>query len=399
MAKKKTRARWGDGQIIQVGDDRFLVRASGGFDADGRRIRPSRVVCGSLTQAKRVLRELQGALDGDDYVPSQDLAFGQWLEEWLEAEVRQKAPGTYELYRRTTDKHIIPALGKIKLQRLRTTHLRQYFNDKGRLAMSTLQQHYIIMHSALDAAVREGIVRENVAKKMMGKPRVDKSESPEDVLMNCWEAEETQRFLKAAQEAGPQWAALFALALDAGARRGELCGLQWSDIDWNEGAITIQRSLRVASREPEFGPVKNKRPRRILITPETLALLKAHRKHQAAVRLAMGPSYHDYNLVFAKEPGRFRHDTVGCPLQANNLGQREYQRIVKAAGVRRIKFHGLRHTCATLLLKARVPVHYVSARLGHKDVGTTLRIYAHAIPSGERELLEDLRRALGLSQG
>ncbi|MEW6106314.1 MAG: tyrosine-type recombinase/integrase [Bacillota bacterium] len=374
MARKKTRARWGDGQIIQVGEDKFLVRASGGFDADGRRIRPSRVVYGSLTQAKKVLRELQGALDRDDYVPSQDLAFGQWLEEWLEAEVRQKAPGTYELYRRTTEKHIIPALGKIKLQRLRTTHLRQYFNDKGRLAMSTLQQHYIIIHSALDAAVREGIVRENVAKKMMGKPRVNKTESPEDVLKNCWEAEEAQRFLKAAREAGPQWAALFTLALDSGMRRGELCGLQWSDIDWNEGTITVQRSLRVASREPEFGPVKNKRPRRILIAPETLALLKAHRKHQAAIKLAMGPSYHDFNLVFAKEPGPFRHDTVGCPLQANNLGQREYLRIIKAAGVRRIKFHGLRHTCATLLLKARVPVHYVSARLGHKDVGTTLRI-------------------------
>lgn len=398
MAKKKTRAQWGDGQVIQLAEDKYLVRASGGTDADGNRIRPARTVYGSRAQAFRVLRELQRELEQNEYVPSQDLTFEQWLKEWLEAEPKQKAPGTYELYKRTAEKHVIPTLGRIKLQRIRTTHLRQYFNEKGSLAMSTLQQHYIIIHSALEAAVHEGLVRENIAKKMMGKPRVDKTESPEDVLMNCWEAEEAQRFLAAAQEAGPQWAAFFTLALDSGMRRGELCGLKWQDVDWSDGAITVQRSLRIASRAPEFGPVKNRRPRRILVAPETMALLRAHRKHQAEVRLACGPAYHDHGLVFAKEPSKQREDTVGCPLQANNLGQREYRRIINAAGVRSIKFHGLRHTCATLLLKARVPVHYVAARLGHKDVGTTLRIYAHAIPSGERELLEDLRRALGLSQ-
>jgi len=293
--------------------------------------------------------------------------------------------------------HLIPALGRVPIQRLRTTHLREYFDEKSQvLAMATLEQHYIIINAALDAAVREGLIRENVAKRMTGKPRADKSDSPRDVLENCWDADEAQRFLAAAREAGPQWAALFTLALDSGMRKGELCGLQWRDIDWQAGTVRVERTLLRAGREPVFGPVKNRRARTIAIAPETLALLKAHRKHQAEIKLAVGPAYHDFDLVFAKEPEPHRQDTVGCPLQANNLGQREYARILKRAKVRPIKFHGLRHTCATLLLKARVPVHYVSARLGHKDIGTTLRVYAHAIPSGEREMLEDLRRVLGL---
>ena len=76
---------------------------------------------------------------------------------------------------------------------------------------------------------------------------------------------------------------------------------------------------------------------------------------------------------------------IGDPLQHNNLGQREYAQIIKAAKVRRIKFHGLRHTCATLLLQARTPVHVVSERLGHATVAMTMEVYAHVLPDMQTE--------------
>jgi integrase len=122
---------------------------------------------------------------------------------------------------------------------------------------------------------------------------------------------------------------------------------------------------------------KNGQSRLIALAAQTVELLKKHKAQQARTRLELGTAYHDHGLVFTK--------TFGEPLQINNLGQREYRRIIQAAGVRSIKFHGLRHTCATLLLKAGTPVKVVSERLGHKRVEMTLNIYAHALPSMQQE--------------
>jgi integrase len=103
--------------------------------------------------------------------------------------------------------------------------------------------------------------------------------------------------------------------------------------------------------------------------------------------MANRTSYRDFDLVFAKEwlDLQKRGDTLGFPMQANNLGEREYAKIIKAAGVKRIKFHGMRHTSATLLLKARTPVHVVAERLGHAQVSMTMEIYAHVLPDMQTE--------------
>jgi integrase len=220
----------------------------------------------------------------------------------------------------------------------------------------------------------------NVAADVEGKPR--RSHNREVARQHAWTADEARGFLAVARAVGPQPAAFYALALDSGARKGELCGLRWCDVDLVAGKMRIVQQLVKPGPTPQFGPPKNGLPRTVSLAAETIALLQAHKRHQARIKMANRTTYADHGLVFAKEWSevRRRGDCLGQPLQANNLGQREYARLIAAAGVRPIKFHGLRHTCATLLLQAGEPVHVVAERLGHKRTDITLDVYAHVLP-------------------
>ena len=170
-------------------------------------------------------------------------------------------------------------------------------------------------------------------------------------------------------------------------RKGELCGLRWSDVDLDVGRVTVAQQLTKPGPTPTFGPPKNGRVRIVSLGAETVELLRGHKRQQAEVKMANRPHYHDHGLVFAKEHADVQrhHDVLGDPLQANNLAERWVDHLIEAAGVPRIKFHGLRHTSATLLLGAGVPVHVVSQRLGHLRAQITLDIYAHALPDQQAQ--------------
>jgi integrase len=157
--------------------------------------------------------------------------------------------------------------------------------------------------------------------------------------------------------------------------------------------VTFVRQLIETGDEPVFGPIKNDMPRTVDLSPETVTLLREHKRHQAELKMANRTIYKDHGLVFAREWGERwnRRDFLGSPLQANNIGEREFAKIIKASSVRRISIHGLRHTSATLLLKAGVAAHVVQRRLGHKRIEMTLGIYAHALPS----MQQDAARRLG----
>jgi integrase len=348
-------------------------------------------VRGTKRQAQAHLVDLLRAANRGELVERSQRTLGDWLIEWLEKAIKPpaKRPGTYRAYAHVVQHQIIPVLGAIPLQELKAADIKRYYTDS-KLSGSTLAQHHAIVHSALKAAMLEGLVFRNVAALVIGKPQRKRDHA--DVARNCWEADEARTFLAAAKQAGPQPAALYAVALDSGARKNELCGLQWGDLDFEKGTVAIVRQLTKLGRKPEFGPVKNGVPRTVDLASETVELLKAHKRAQAELKMRNRLAYHDLGMVFAKEWGDLhgREDSLGLPLQSNNLGQREFARILKVANVRRITIHGLRHTSATLLLKAGVPAHVVQQRLGHKRVEITLGIYAHVLPSMQQDAAQRL---------
>jgi integrase len=352
---------------------------------------------GTRKQAEDHLADLLKALKDGAYVAASTLTLGAWLTEWLAASKPRFRPSTYIRYKGIIEHDLAPAdIGRLMLQKLRASHLEAYY-AAATLSASTLALHHTILHSALRKAVKHKLVAANVAVDLDGKPTRRRDKSAE-AQRQCWTITEARTFLQAARAAGTQPAAFYTFALDSGGRKGEICGLAWEHLDLDGGKASIVRQLLKPGPAPVFGPTKTGRPRTISLSRETVDLLRAHRQHQRELMMANRKTYTDHGLVFAKEwtDLQSRGACLGHPLQLNNLGQREYAALIKAAGVKRITFHGLRHTCATLLLQAGIPVHVVSERLGHSKVSMTMEVYAHVLPDMQRDAAAKLGALLHL---
>lgn len=221
-------------------------------------------VRGTRREAERKLSELLHDTNHNQFVEATKLTFGEWLDAWLDKAVKPPAKRlrTYETYLSVIQRHLKPQLGARRLQQLRAIDLERYYREV-KLNPATVQMHHMIISGALKSAERNKLVQQNVAKLVEGKPRA--SEHHEDVEEHCWEAHEAKAFLEAAKASGAQCAAFYATALDTGARKAELCGLKWSDIDLDarDVSITIKRQLVKPGSAPLFGPTKNGKVRTI----------------------------------------------------------------------------------------------------------------------------------------
>jgi integrase len=237
---------------------------------------------------------------------------------------------------------------------------------KGLSAKSVWNIH-ICLRAALNDAVEDGLLKTNPAKGVLKPPSSRKR-------MKTWTREETAAFLDHARR--HRNVALYYVGLYTGMRRGELLGLRWEDVRWGAGTISVQTQAGLNDddaeddgKELEDSPTKSQAGRRaIKVDPGVMGVLEQHRAAQEFERRSWGDSYRDKGLVFCRPDG--------TPHNADTITS-EFDRLVRRAGVKRIRLHDMRHTHATLLLEAGVDVTVVSKRLGHASVKTTADLYAH----------------------
>lgn len=359
--------------------------------ATGRLKRKQRweTIHGTKRQADQRLAELLHQVNHGDILEPSAVSLGDWLDNWLKTAIEpRRRLRTYETYRYIIVNHLKPQVGKYRLGELRADHLEAYYQHQANaLSARTLELHHTVLVSALKVAVRQKLIKENAASLVMNRPSAP---TRHDALaQQCWDADQARRFLQAAEREGPRQAAFYAVALEAGPRKGELCGLKWEDLNREDGTLTLARQLVKRWPDPVFGPVKTGRPRTVHLSARALALLARLKSRQAKLKLEAGTAYQDYGLMFCYEQPPF-----GMPLSHNNIGQREFRRLIAAAGVPAIRFHDLRHTAATLMLQNKVPVKVVSERLGHKDTGITQDIYAHVLPAMQQEAADTMGEVL-----
>ncbi|SFU39267.1 site-specific integrase [Alicyclobacillus macrosporangiidus] len=345
-----------------------------GKDENGKRIRKWFSGYATKREAEKAMASKIVEIESGGYVVAPKETVGTYLRRWLDDKRPQVAYNTYRKYEWLVCHHIIPKLGHIGLQKLTPSHLQKFYTDlrSGEAALSarsTLHAHRII-HEALDRAVKWGLVSRNVADAVEP-PRADRYQA------SVWTAEQAAYFIEQTRTTEPRCWAVFVLAITTGMRKTEILGLQWTDVDMERGYISIQRTLDYVKKQPVVKELKTDRSRRYVALPSLATeALGAQRALQAQDRLLLGPDYKVSDWVFTNE--------IGEPLSPNTVNTAWY-RALRSVDVPRIRFHDLRHTHASLLLKQGVNPKVVSERLGHATVQITLDTYSHVLPGLQRD--------------
>ncbi len=295
-------------------------------------------------------------------------------QRWLPAKQLALRPSTFDAYRRNIDLHLVPRIGRIPLRHLRPDHLERLYADlldagradrNGGLNNKTVVEIHMILRRALNDAVRRGWILTNPATVAHAPKRRPLSSNTSRV----WTAQQLAAFLSSAQD--HRYHSALWVAANTGMRRGELLGLRWGDVDFDTAHIAVTRSLVSVGYELHETRGKSRTARRpINLDPRTLEVIDAWRR----VREREDPEFDRDNPdahVFARPDGHPTHP---------QLLSDAFQKLVHKSGLPRIRFHDLRHTHATLLLKAGVPIKVVSERLGHSTPGFTMATYQHVIP-------------------
>lgn len=376
--KRTTSNRRRRGQIVARGENRFLVRVFAGLDpSTGKRTYRSQVVHGTQVEAEKALTALQYQVDnGQLPVEAARMTVAAYLDHWLDTAARPKlSPSTLRKYRQMVRDYVVPIVGSRELVRLTPLDVQHVYGRLlGRgLSARTVRYCHAVLSSALKQAVRWQMIQSNPASSA----ELPKQRQREMLALT---AEEARRFLRVSQ--GNRYHAFFAVLLLTGVRASEARALTWADVDLTESLLYVRRSVHDTKDGPRFAEPKTRRSRRSIAMPDDLvAILAEHR----ARRCPHGAAASD--LVFATSNGN--------PVSHSNLYNRHFTPLAQAAGLPEgFRMHDLRHTHASLLLRAGIHAKVVSERLGHASITLTLDTYSHVLPGMQAESAERLSELL-----
>ncbi|MCP5043082.1 MAG: site-specific integrase [bacterium] len=344
----------------------------------GRRRQRSRTFRGTKREAERALRSLIASVE-HGHITGTDTTLDGLLKAWLELAADQLSPTTLREYRRLVDRRIAPGLGKTPLVKVTTPVLDDFYralSDDAGLSASSIRQIHSIIRRGLKQGVKWGWIANNPAVNATPPILRRRRIKPPSVAV-------IRQLVEVAEQVDDWFGLLVRLAIATGLRRGELCGLQWHDVDFGVGQLEVSRSVAATKDGPVVKSTKTGNTRKLSLDEETLGRLLDHRQAMAQRAAIEGLSLVADAYIFS-----FEFD-CGFPIHPDKVTA-AFRRLPENKGVR---FHDLRHAHATQLLARGVDISTVSGRLGHSNTSTTLNIYAHVLDANDRaaaDLIGDL---------
>ncbi len=376
----------------------YRITVSCGYDVSGNQIRQSMTWTPPLNMTeKQIKKELsrQATLFEEGVKTGQfmngHIKFEAFADQWfkqIELEGNLK-PLTIDKYKKMRER-TYKAIGHLKMTDINRIHIQRFINGladegtnkltNGGLSTKTQKGYLGFVSDVFNYAISCNIVSSNPCRYV----NTIKTESRERVVFTL---EESQTFLEKLEQAEPRYKAMFTLALYSGMRHGELLGLKWSDIDFSNRIVTINRiALYTTEKGHFFGTPKTKSSQRSLKLPSAVIdMLLDYKKVQSCHRLTMGDKWQNNNLVFPNDYGGIMHQSIS---------RRWLQTFCKDNGLPIVNVHGLRHANASLLISSGADVKTVSSTLGHSQTSTTLDIYAHSFATKQAEASEAVAELL-----
>ena len=379
MAKRRAN---GEGNLRKRKDGRWEGRYTAGHDPETGKAIYRNVLGKTQSETRAKLKAAIETAKAIDPVKTKKYTVGKWMDEWFENYAKVKVrPSSHQTYRGYIDNHIKPNIGKIPLEKLTSLELQKLYKKlltRGRvdrlesegqpkgLSAKTVRNIHQILASAMKLAREQKLIASDPTEGC-ALPKVEHRE------MKTLPVGQLASFLREARESGVF--ELYYVELATGLRRGELLGLKWEDLDLEHGELRVKRQVARINGEITEAPLKTKNAYRTLpLSEDTIQLLKEQKKK-------VGSS-----------PWVFPSPTGG-PISPDSV-LHMLHRVLKRAGLSRIRFHDLRHTFATLALQNGVDVKTVSGMLGHYSAGFTLDTYAHVTTSAQKEAARAMGKVL-----
>jgi integrase len=380
----------GEGTVYQRSDGRYEARLTW-TDAETGARRSKSFYGATRAEATRKMKAGSARVEGGKPITDARTPLATWIEEWSATalENSDRKPATKHIYRSLARIHLAPApLGTMPLGSIRPSHVEALTGRmrKAGSSDSTVRMTYTVLRSVLDTAVRDRLIAENVAASVK-RPTASRRADGRDEARHMTPAE-VRRVLDAA--GGTRYAAPLALIAATGLRRGEALAVRWADVNLDAGTLAVTGTLGRVGGKLERSTPKSARSRRTLaLTPGVVAVLRRQRVAQLEAKMKAGSRWQDTGYVFTTE--------IGTPIEPRNV-LREFVAAVERAGLDTdgVGLHTLRHSAATGMLDAGVPLHVVSRILGHSSVAITGDIYGHADDARQRDAVDALGAALGL---
>ena len=381
------------GSIEKRGKNSYRLVCYNGFDLNGNSIRHTKTVHGSKKDAKIELAKFVADVQNGMVIEGKALKFSEFTEIWKrDYGSKELAPSTYKRYIRMLETRILPYFGHFYVNKIKPTDIMLFYDQLSRdtqlvrkkgnngaktikpLSAKTILEHHRLLRAMLHRAVYWQIIVNNPAKRVQP-PKTMKPKR------KYYDDDQSKLLLSSLMELGEnqiKYKVAIILTIFTGFRLGELMGLEWSDINFNDGIVSVNRSSQYLADKGVFTktPKTESSIRDVAIPEFVISLLKEYKLWYEEQKSLYGELWTNSNRLFVQADGRPMHPSTISKWFVRYVGQ---------IGLPVINFHGLRHTNATLLIAQNIDVAVVAARLGHAQITTTYNFYVHPIISHNRK--------------